>query len=106
MASRTGAPMIATNAGLYHHPDRRPMQDVLTCIREGTTIDKAGLRLQANAERHLKPAAEMARLFRGHEAALARTMEVVRACTFSLRELSYQYPERAGAAGLDGRSGG
>ena len=93
MANRTGAPMIATNAAMYHHPDRRPMQDVLTCIREGTTIDKAGLRLQANGERYLKPAAEMARLFKGHEAALDRTMEVVRACTFSLRELSYQYPD-------------
>ncbi len=93
IATRTGAPMIATNAVMYHHPDRRPMQDVLTCIREGTTIDKAGLRLQANGERYLKPAAEMARLFRGHEAALARTMEVVDGCGFSLKELQYQYPE-------------
>jgi error-prone DNA polymerase len=93
MAQRTGAPMIATNAVLYHHPDRRRLQDVLTCIREGTTIDKAGRRLQANAERSLKPAVQMARMFRGHEAALARTMEVARACTFSLRELSYQYPD-------------
>ncbi|CAN5420588.1 error-prone DNA polymerase [soil metagenome] len=93
MATRTGAPMIATNAAMYHHPDRRPLQDVLTCIREGTTIDAAGLRLQANAERHLRPAHEMARIFRGHEAALDRTMEVVRACTFSLRELSYDYPD-------------
>ena len=93
MAHRTGAPMIATNAVLYHHPDRRALQDVLTCIREGTTIDKAGRRLQANAERHLKPPVQMARLFRGHEAALARTMDVARACTFSLRELSYQYPD-------------
>ena len=93
MAQRTGAPMIATNAVLYHHPERRRLQDVLTCIREGTTIDKAGRRLQANAERHLKPPAQMARAFRGHEAALARTMTVARACTFSLRELSYQYPD-------------
>jgi error-prone DNA polymerase len=93
MAHRTGALMIATNAVLYHHPDRRMLQDVLTCIREGTTIDKAGRRLQANAERHLKPPAQMARLFRGHEAALARTMTVARACRFSLRELEYQYPD-------------
>lgn len=99
MAGRTGAPMIATNAVLYHHPDRRMLQDVLTCVREGTTIDKAGRRLQANAERYLKPPAQMARLFRGHEAALARTMAVARACTFSLRELSYQYPEEPVPAG-------
>jgi error-prone DNA polymerase len=93
MAQRTGAPMIAANAVLYHHPDRRMLQDVLTCIREGSTIDRAGRRLQANAERHLKPPAQMARLFRGHEAALARTMAVARACTFSLKELRYQYPD-------------
>ncbi|WP_235561783.1 MULTISPECIES: error-prone DNA polymerase [unclassified Brevundimonas] len=99
MAHRTGASMIATNAVLYHHPDRRMVQDVLTCIREGTTIDKAGRRLQANAERHLKPPAQMARLFRGHEAALARTMEVARACRFSLRELEYRYPDEPVPAG-------
>ena len=99
MAHRTGAPMIATNAVLYHHPDRRMLQDVLTCIREGTTIDRAGRLLQANAERHLKPPAQMARLFRGHEAALARTMDVARACSFSLRELSYQYPDEPVPAG-------
>ena len=93
MAGRTGAPMIATNAALYHDARRRPLQDVLTCIREGTTIDRAGLRLQSSGERYLKPPAEMARLFRGHEAALARTMEVVRACGFSLKELAYQYPD-------------
>ena len=99
MARRAGAPLIATNAVLYHHPDRRRLQDVLTCIREGTTIDKAGRRLQANAERSLKPPAQMARMFRGHEAALARTMEVARACTFSLRELEYQYPDEPVPAG-------
>ncbi len=93
MARRTGAPMIATNAVLYHHPERRPLQDVLTCVREGTTIDKAGRQLQANAERHLKSPAQMARLFRGHEDALARTVAVAGACTFSLRELSYHYPD-------------
>jgi len=93
MAERTGAPLIATNAVLYHKPDRRPLQDVLTCIREGTTIDVAGVRLQSNAERHLRSPAAIARLFRGHEAALERTMEVVAACKFSLRELSYQYPD-------------
>jgi error-prone DNA polymerase len=99
MGERTGAPMIATNAVLYHHPDRRMLQDVLTCIREGTTIDKAGRRLQANGERFLKPPEVMARLFRGHEAALARTMDVARACTFSLRELKYQYPDEPVPAG-------
>ena len=99
MARRTGAPMVATNAALYHHPERRPLQDVLTCIREKTTIDEAGFRLQAHAERHLKPPAEMARLFRGHETALARSLEIVEACRFSLDELSYDYPHEPVPAG-------
>ncbi len=93
LAARAGAPLVATNAVLYHHPDRRPLQDVLACVREGTTIDAAGFRLQAHAERHLKPPLEMARLFRGHEAAIARTIEIAAACTFSLDELAYQYPD-------------
>src|SRR5262249_6670596 len=72
---------------------RRPLQDVLTCIREKCTIHEAGLKLEANAERHLKPPHEMARLFAGHEAALARTIDIANACTFSLDELKYEYPD-------------
>ena len=64
IARAAGVPLIAVNDVLYHHPDRRQLQDVLTCIREHLTIDKAGRRLAVNAERYLKPAAEMARLFR------------------------------------------
>ncbi len=93
IAQRTGAPMVASNAVLYHHYERRPLQDVLTCIREKTTIDEAGLQLQANAERFLKTPAEMARLFRGHEVAVERTAEIVAACAFSLDELAYEYPD-------------
>ena len=93
LADAARAPMLATNAPLYHHYDRRPLQDVLTCIREGATVDEAGFRLQANAERYLKSPAEMARLFRGHEGALTRSREILAACTFSLDELSYHYPE-------------
>ncbi|NBB17422.1 DNA polymerase III subunit alpha [Caulobacter sp. SLTY] len=92
LADSLGIPMVATNAALYHHYARRPLQDVLTCIREGTTIDAAGFRLQVNAERYLKSPAEMARLFRGHERALARGLEIVEACRFSLEELAYHYP--------------
>ena len=64
-------PLVATGDVLYHTPHRRPLQDVLTCIREGVRISEAGLRLAPNAERHIKPPHEMARLFDGHEAALA-----------------------------------
>ena len=93
LARRCGSALIATNAVLYHAPHRRPLQDVLTCVREHTTISEAGLRLEANAERHLKRAAEMARLFQGYEDALSRTLDIMDACRFSLDELVYEYPD-------------
>ena len=93
LAARVGLPLVATGAVLYHASHRRPLQDVLTCIREKCTIHDAGLKLEANAERHLKPPQEMARLFAGHEAALARTMEIADACSYSLDELKYEYPD-------------
>jgi error-prone DNA polymerase len=93
LAEACGLPLVATGDVLYHTPGRRPLQDVLTCIREGCTIHEAGFRLAANAERHLKPAAEMARLFRGHEDAVGRSLEIVARCRFSLDELRYEYPE-------------
>jgi error-prone DNA polymerase len=92
IAAACRTPMVATGDVLYHVPERRPLQDVLTCIREHTTIDRAGFRLETNAERHLKPPAEMARLFARYPEALARTLEIVDACRFSLDELSYDYP--------------
>ncbi len=93
LAAEAGVPTLATNDVHYHIPTRRPLQDVLTCIRAGCRIDEAGLRLAANAERHLKPPAEMRRLFRGHEDAVERTQAVVERCRFSLDELRYEYPE-------------
>ena len=93
LAARVGLPLVAINAVLYHAAHRRPLQDVLTCIREKCTIHEAGLKLEANAERHLKPPQEMARLFAGYEEALARTIEIADACTFSLDELKYEYPD-------------
>ncbi len=93
LGQRTGAPILATNDVLYHIPHRRPLQDVLTCIREGVTIETAGFRLEANAERFIKPPEEMARLFAGHENALARTLDIVDRCHFSLDELAYHYPD-------------
>jgi error-prone DNA polymerase len=93
LSRRTGAPMLASNGVLYHHHERRRLQDVLTCIRHGLTIDQAGLKLQANAERFLKPEAEMLRLFKGHEDAVHRTMEVAEAAAFRLDALQYRYPD-------------
>jgi error-prone DNA polymerase len=93
LGEATGLPLVATNDVLYHRPERRPLQDVLTCIREGCTIAEAGFRLAANAERHPKPLQEMARLFRGHEDAVEGSLEIVERCRFSLDELRYEYPE-------------
>ena len=78
---------------LYHHPDRRVLADVLTCIREKTTIDRAGRKLAANAERHLKPPDEMARLFRDAPEAIEETLRLSDALSFSLDELRYEYPD-------------
>ncbi|MEM6623570.1 MAG: error-prone DNA polymerase [Pseudomonadota bacterium] len=93
LARATGTRLLATNDVHYHLPERRPLQDVLTCIREGVTIHEAGHLLAANAERHVKDPAEMARLFRGHEDALHAGLTIAQACTFSLDELAYEYPD-------------
>jgi error-prone DNA polymerase len=93
LALTAKVPLLATNEVLYHHPARRPLQDVLTCIREKTTIEAIGKRLEANAERHLKPAREMARLFRDIPEAIAETMRFTGRISFSLDQLKYQYPD-------------
>ena len=86
-----GTPMVATNDVHAHALSRRALQDVLTCIREHCTVDEAGYRLAANGERILKPAGEMARLFRDYPEAIARTVEIADRCQFSLDELRYEY---------------
>src|SRR5689334_2316543 len=85
--------LLATNEVLYHNPARRPLQDVLTCIREKTTIEAIGRKLEANAERYLKPAHEMARLFRDLPEAIAETMRFAGRISFSIDQLKYQYPD-------------
>ncbi|MGE5537930.1 MAG: error-prone DNA polymerase [Gemmatimonas sp.] len=92
IASWSGVPLVATNDVLYHHPDRRMLQDVVTCIRDGVTIHEAGRRLEANAERHLKSADEMAALFVDHGDAIARTIDIAERCRFTLDEIRYEYP--------------
>ena len=93
MSERCGAPMVATNDVLYHGPERRPLQDVLTCIRETCTIHEAGLRLAPNAERHLKAPDEMARLFAHFPGVVERSVEIAERVTFDLSQLRYEYPD-------------
>ncbi|RUX93356.1 error-prone DNA polymerase [Mesorhizobium sp. M7D.F.Ca.US.004.01.2.1] len=100
MAESDGIPLMATNDVLYHTAERRPLQDVLTAIRLNTPVAEVGLELTANAERHLKPPMEMARLFRRHPQALAETLRFAQELTFSLSDLQYNYPDEPTESGL------
>ena len=93
LATATQVPTIVTNDVLFHAPDRRILQDVVTCIRHNVTIDQLADRRERHADRQLKPPEEMHRLFARYPEALARTREIVARCRFSLDELAYQYPE-------------
>jgi len=75
LAHRGAVPMVALGDVLMHHGSRRQLADVLTCMREGITIDEIGCHALPNGERRLKPAADMARMFRHHPAAVKRTLE-------------------------------
>ncbi len=93
LAAEAGVPLLAMNDVLYHHPSQRDLQDVLSCIRAGTTLEAAGRKLEANAERHLKTPAEMARLFRDAPEAVEETRHFLARIDFSLGELRYEYPK-------------
>jgi error-prone DNA polymerase len=99
LAKELHIPMVATNDVHYHNPQRRELQDVVTCVREKCTIYTAGFRLHANAERYLKPIEEMYRLFRQYPAAIEHTQTIASACTFSLDQLKYQYPKEITSEG-------
>jgi error-prone DNA polymerase len=101
LAQANGLQILATNDVLYHTPERRPLQDVMTAIRHKTTVARAGLLLEANAERHLKSPAEMVKLFERWPHAIAAAREVADACDFNLEELKYEYPEEIYPKGLD-----
>jgi error-prone DNA polymerase len=99
LAAGARLPTVATGDVLYHAPRRRILQDVLTCIREGCTIDDAGYRRERFVDRHLKRPEEVARLFALHPEAVARSIEITDRCGFSLDELRYQYPSEVRVPG-------
>ncbi|NLU90682.1 error-prone DNA polymerase [Chitinophaga sp. Ak27] len=99
LSEKMHIPLVATNDVHYHHPERRQLQDILTCIREKCTIYNAGYRLHENAERYLKPPQEMQRLFRQYPDAIRRAQEIAQACQFSLSTLRYIYPEELTSEG-------
>jgi error-prone DNA polymerase len=93
IAQDAGVPLIATNDVLYHAPERRMLQDVVTCIREHKTLDEAGRLLEPNAERHLKSPEEMLALFRDAPDAVAETIRFADRIQFSLEQIGYNYPD-------------
>ncbi len=99
LARGNGLALLATNDVHYHARERRPLQDVMTAIRHKTTVARAGYLLHANAERHLKAPEEMLRLFKRWPDAIAQARKVADACSFSLDELRYEYPEEIYPAG-------
>lgn len=100
LAEVVHVPTVATGDVLYHIPERRILQDAVTCIREGCTIDHAGFRRERFVDGHLKSPEEMARLFSRHPQAVARTLEIVERCGFSLAQLCYQYPDEVQIPGF------
>ncbi len=99
-----GLALVATNDVHYHDPARRPLQDCLTCIREGTTLDMAGFKLFGNEERYLKSPLQMEIIFEDLPEALEATKEIARGCTFCLSELKYNYPREAVPKGHSAKS--
>jgi error-prone DNA polymerase len=104
LSAQTGVPLIATNDAHYAKPDARPLHDILTCIRDGTSIHAAGKRLRANAERHLKSPDEMARLFRTCPEAIAATNDLFSRIAFTLDDLRYDYPHEPVPQGWEPQS--
>ncbi len=93
LARRFGVRGLATGDILYDSPDKRMLQDVVTAIRNKCTIDDLGFRRERNADRFLRRPEEMERRFRDYPDAIRATADIAERCTFSLRELSYQYPD-------------
>jgi len=99
LSEKHNIPLVATNDVHYHSPERRELQDILTCVREKCTIHNAGYLLLSNAERYLKPIPEMERLFMRYPDAIRRSQEIADACKFSLDSLKYVYPEELTSEG-------
>ncbi|KPP86004.1 MAG: error-prone DNA polymerase [Rhodobacteraceae bacterium HLUCCO07] len=91
----SGLPMVAVGDVLMHRSARRPLADVLTCLREGCTIDTIGARRLTHGEHRLKSGTEMGRMFHRYPAAIRRTLEITDQCAFRLDDLRYQYPDEA-----------
>ena len=92
---------VSTGDVLYHAPEARMLQDVVTAVREGTTMDALGFRRERHADRHLKAPEEMERRFAAFPDAIQATADIAADCRFDLEELSYQYPHERVIDGMD-----
>ncbi len=100
LAGVSRVPTVVTGDVLYHHPSRRMLQDVVTCIRLGTTMENAGFQKERHANRYLNPPQEVVRLYPEHRDAVARSLEIAVRCRFSLDQLRYNYPTEVLQDGL------
>ena len=93
VARELGVQTVGANEVLYHEKVRRPLQDVLACIRGGRVLSEAGHTICSNAEHDLKPTDELDRLFADDPECLRRTLDIAEQCSFNLDDLHYRYPE-------------
>lgn len=101
LAARYRVPLAAATEVLYHRPERRALQDVLTAIRHGVPLDRAGRRTRPNGEHFLRSPADFAALFADAPEAVARTLEIAENCRFSLDRIRYRYPTTDSPDGMD-----
>lgn len=99
LAEAFRVPVVATGGVLCATPEERPLVDVLTAIRGHVPLSRAGRRLRSNAERYLRPPAQMARLFADRPEALHATRELAERLQFTLRDLGYRFPRYPVPAG-------
>ncbi len=97
LGQASGLPLVAAGDVHLHVRGRRALQDVLTAIRLGTSVQAAGFALHASGERCLRPREELAAIYPPE--LLAETVRVASRCTFSLEELRYEYPQELVPAG-------
>lgn len=91
-SERAGVPLVAAGDVHMHARAEKPLQDVLTAIREGRPVSACGFALHSNAERHLRQRVRLAELYTPQM--LANTLVVAGRCHFDpevIRE-NYKYP--------------
>ena len=88
---RLRLPLVASGDVHMHRRSRRVLQDTLTAIREGVTVDQAGFLLYANGERHLRSLDVLQHVY--PEELLRETVHIAERVDFSLDELRYEYPD-------------